>query len=56
MKLGNQQMKISAIGGDMHYMGDSKFMVRDKESKLMVERDIDRIGMIAAGSGITPMF
>ena len=32
MKLGNTQMKISAIGGDMHYMGDSKFMVRDEKS------------------------
>lgn len=31
-------------------------MVRDNESKEMVERNIDRIGMIAAGSGITPMF
>ena len=40
----------------MYYNGDSQFMVRDKESKEMVERNIDRIGMIAAGSGITPMF
>ena len=31
-------------------------VARDKESKEMVERNIDRIGMIAAGSGITPMF
>lgn len=32
IKNGNQQMKISAIGGDMHYLGNSKFMVRDAES------------------------
>lgn len=49
-------MKITAIGGDMHYIGNSEFMVREQESKQMVRRTIDRIGMIAAGSGITPMF
>ena len=51
-------MKITAIGGDMYYAGNSKFMVRDtkSEQKDMVERDISRVGMIAAGSGITPMF
>jgi len=49
-------MKITAIGGDLHYIGNSNFMVRDKTSKQMVQRKIDRIGMVAAGSGITPMF
>ena len=56
MPLGNRDMKITAIGGDMHYLGNSMFMVRDKTTKEMVERRIDRVGMIAAGSGITPMF
>ena len=56
MKLGNSQMKISAIGGDMYYTGNSTFMLRDNETNEMKERKIDRIGMIAAGSGITPMF
>ena len=53
---GNAEMKITAIGGDMHYLGNSEFMVRDQETKEMVRRQIDRVGMIAAGSGITPMF
>ena len=56
MKLGNTQMQITAIGGDMYYTGNSTFMVRDQESKELKERAIDRVGMIAAGSGITPMF
>ena len=49
-------MRISAIGGDMYYTGNSMFKLRDKETNEMKERKIDRIGMIAAGSGITPMF
>lgn len=36
MRLGNTDMKITAIGGDMHYIGNSQFMVRDKESNEMV--------------------
>ena len=49
-------MKITGIGGDMHYLGNSMFAVRDEKTKEMEERKINRIGMIAAGSGITPMF
>ena len=56
MKVGEDKMHIVGIGGDLLYMGDSKFKIRDKESKELVERKIDRVGMIAAGSGITPMF
>ena len=40
----------------MYYTGNSNFMLRDGETNEMKERKIDRIGMIAAGSGITPMF
>jgi len=40
----------------MHYLGNSTFQVRDQTTKEMKERQIDRVGMIAAGSGITPMF
>ena len=29
MQLGNDALKITAIGGDMYYQGNSKFMVRD---------------------------
>ena len=49
-------MKVAAFGGDMHYMGDSNFMLRDKKTNDMVERKINRVGMISAGSGITPMY
>ena len=56
MPLGNKQLKLAAIGGDMYYNGNSNFVVRNKETKKMVERKVDRVGMVAAGSGITPMF
>jgi len=56
MPLGNAAMKITAIGGDMCYLGNSMFEVRDQQTKEMEERKINRVGMIAAGSGITPMF
>ena len=49
-------MKVAAIGGDIYYKGNSNFMLRDKTTKEMVERNIERVGMVAAGSGITPMF
>ena len=49
-------MKITAIGGDMHYLGESTFVIRDPASQELFQRQIDRVGMIAAGSGITPMF
>jgi len=49
-------MKITAIGGEIGYMGGSKFQIRDEESKELVDRTFSRVGMIAAGSGITPMY
>lgn len=49
-------MRVSGIAGDLYYIGGSRFMVRNKETDQMEEKFIDKIGMIAAGSGITPMF
>jgi ferredoxin-NADP reductase len=49
-------MHITGIGGDMVYQGDSQFLVRDRETKEMVQRRYKNVGMIAGGSGIAPMF
>ena len=49
-------MKVTGIAGDLYYIGESKFMIRNKETGQMEEKYIDKVGMIAAGSGITPMF
>ncbi len=51
-----QTMRITGIAGDLFYKGNSLFMIRNKESGEMEEKYIKRVGMIAAGSGLTPMF
>jgi len=51
-----QLMNITGIAGDIFYLGDSKFMVRNSETKLLEEKTYNKVGMIAAGSGLTPMF
>jgi ferredoxin-NADP reductase len=56
MKEGVDTLKITAIGGDIAYLGNSKFLLRNEETKEMEERTFNKVGMIAAGSGITPMF
>lgn len=47
---------MTAIAGDIYYLGDQQFMVRNPETKEMEHKKIKKVGMIAAGSGITPMF
>tara|TARA_B110000285_G_C14860109_1_gene484140 strand:+ start:499 stop:771 length:273 start_codon:yes stop_codon:yes gene_type:complete len=49
-------MSITGIAGDIFYLGDSKFMVRNPETKELEEKRFNKVGMIAAGSGLTPMF
>ena len=49
-------MSITGIAGDIFYLGDSKFMVRNPETKELEEKKFNKVGMIAAGSGLTPMF
>ena len=49
-------MRITAVAGDLHYLGASKFAIRNQETGVMEERNYSKIGMIAAGSGLTPMF
>jgi hypothetical protein len=41
---------ISGPGGKLEYLGNNIFKIRDKPFR------INKLGMIAAGSGITPMF
>ena len=43
------------IAGDIFYLGDSQFMLRNQEG-VLEQRHIKKVGMIAAGSGLTPMF
>jgi hypothetical protein len=49
-------MRITGIGGDILYKGDSQFYIRNTETKKMEQRYIKNVGMIAGGSGIAPMF
>jgi ferredoxin-NADP reductase len=49
-------MNITGIAGDIFYLGDSRFMVRNPETKVLEEKTYKKVGMIAAGSGLTPMF
>ena len=51
-----QFLQVTGVAGDIYYTGNSRFMIRNAESGEMEERFIDKVGMIAAGSGITPMF
>ena len=51
-----QLMRVTGIAGDIYYLGGSQFMVRNATSGLLEQKTISKIGMIAAGSGLTPMF
>ena len=55
MKEGDM-LKVNAIGGDIYYAGNSEFMVRNYESGEMEKKRFTKVGMIAAGTGLTPMF
>ena len=48
-------MKIIGIGGDIAFLGNSEFSIKDQEQEEKIQRK-KRVGMIAAGSGISPMF
>lgn len=56
MKEGDQSLKITALGGDIIYEGNGQFQLRDPDTKEMRPKQLKRIGMIAAGSGIAPMY
>jgi ferredoxin-NADP reductase len=55
MKEGGQ-LSITAIAGDMEYQGHSQFLLRNPQTHLMERKKYKRVGMIASGSGITPMY
>ena len=55
MRIGDNSMKIIGIGGDIAYLGNSEFSIKDQEQEEKIKRK-KRVGMIAAGSGISPMF
>lgn len=56
MKPGDKSMKITAIGGDITYHGHGSFKIRCPQTKEMEDKKLTRVGMIAAGSGIAPMY
>ena len=49
-------LKVNAIGGDIYYMGNSEFMLRNYQTGDMEKKKFTKVGMIAAGTGLTPMF
>ena len=49
-------MRVTGIAGDLFYLGDGKFMIRNPETGILEEKWYKKVGMIAAGSGLTPMF
>jgi cytochrome-b5 reductase len=49
-------LDVTGIAGDIHYLGDSEFMIRNQETKEMEQKRFKKVGMIAAGAGLTPMF
>lgn len=51
-----QMMRVNAVAGDIHYLGSSQFELRNPETGVMERKYFDKVGMIAAGSGLTPMF
>ena len=40
----------------MAYLGGSEFRIREEDGGELIDKRIKRVGMIAAGSGISPMF
>ena len=55
MQDGDTSLKITAIGGDIQYDAEGRFLLRDSD-KNMQPKTYKRIGMIAAGTGIAPMY
>ena len=49
-------MRVTGIAGDLYYKGDGQFMIRNAETGILEEKRYNKVGMIAAGSGLTPMF
>lgn len=49
-------MRITALGGDIVYEGDQIFSLRNPVTKEMDQKRVKRVGMVAAGSGIAPMY
>lgn len=47
---------VTAVAGDIYYLGDSQFMVRNPQTNTMEKKKFKKVGMIAAGAGLTPMF
>ena len=55
MRLGDKSMKIIGIGGEIAYLGNNDFSIKSDSGEEAVKQK-KRVGMIAAGSGISPMF
>mmetsp|Transcript_34449 Transcript_34449/g.33649 ORF Transcript_34449/g.33649 Transcript_34449/m.33649 type:complete len:99 (+) Transcript_34449:395-691(+) len=50
------QIKLTAVGGDIGYLGHGQFLFRNQETGLMETKTFKNIGMIAGGTGIAPMY
>lgn len=52
-----EKLKVTGVGGRIEYLGDSNFSIRLAAEPNQNEiKRFERVGMIAAGSGIAPMF
>jgi ferredoxin-NADP reductase len=49
-------LEVTAVAGDIFYLGDSQFMIRNASTGLLEQKMYKKVGMIAAGAGLTPMF
>lgn len=49
-------LDVNAVAGNIYYLGDSQFMIRNRETQQLEQKRFSKVGMIAAGAGITPMF
>lgn len=56
MKDGDTSLKITAVGGDLQYDHSGQFLLRDSADSLLKPKTFKRVGMIAAGTGIAPMY
>jgi len=51
-----EKLKITGIGGKIEYLGNSNFNVINETTLKKDKKRFKRVGLIAAGSGIAPMF
>ena len=49
-------MAITSVGGNILYKGRGNLLFNNPVTKLKDEKHVKRLGLICAGTGITPMY